>query len=166
MHLSLRFIINHTAKQINPHPREQNNPGAHFQKSRELLRPKNILASGWSPGETLGYWNFITAGFLVSWRSTTDQRTWGLWVQDCCSLWIAAMELSKLWLFYLIGWSLWWRWFFFYHASNLFILSYVRCVRTPNRPFFPSCFEPHYEMRGQVQRFCQWELVSFICKQK
>ena len=22
------------------------------------------LASGWSPGETLVYWNFITAGFL------------------------------------------------------------------------------------------------------
>ena len=22
------------------------------------------LASGWSPGETLGYWNFITAGIL------------------------------------------------------------------------------------------------------
>ena len=21
------------------------------------------LASGWSPGETLGYWNFVTAGF-------------------------------------------------------------------------------------------------------
>ena len=35
------------------------------QARREGRRKYQSLASGWSPGETLGNWNFIAAGFLL-----------------------------------------------------------------------------------------------------